>query len=279
MEGIRNRENGARAKPNMKLKDRVAIITGSGSGIGRSIALEFGRQGACVVIAEMKREAGTEVERELRKAGTTAMFVQVDLEQTQQIQCLMDTIMARFSRLDVLVNNAGVNFVKPTLQVTEADWEHVLSVDLRGTFFASQEALRVMVAQRSGCIVNIGSVHSTATLSGAAPYAAAKAAVVQLTRALAIEFGEFGIRVNSVSPGAIETQIWKDAEATAPDRVDFHRHWLRHIPSRRVGRPEEIAKLVAFLASDEASYVTGANLVADGGMTSMLIGSQDWNPK
>lgn len=260
----------------MRLKDKVAIVTGAGSGIGRSIASEFGRQGAAVVIAEVSPAAGRETERELRESGATAMFVPVDLARTDEVRSLVGTVVANFSRLDILVNNAGVNFVKPTLEVTEAEWEHVLSVDLRGTFFASQQALRVMVSQRSGSIVNIGSVHSVATLTGAAPYAAAKAAVVQLTRALAIEFAESGIRVNCVSPGAIATQIWKDAEASSPDRTAFHRHWLGHIPSRRVGQPEEIARLVAFLASEEASYVTGANLIADGGMTSMLTGSQNW---
>lgn len=258
----------------MNLKGRVAIVTGGASGIGRAIAVEFADRGACVVIGDLDRVRGLVVERELQARSPESLFIKADISDRDETRSLIKQTIARFDALDILVNNAGVNFVKPTLEVTDQEWERVINVDLRGTFVASQSALLHMVQRKKGVIVNICSVHSMATLSGAAPYAAAKAAVAQLTRALAVEFGECGIRINAVSPGAVDTQIWKDAEAAAADKTEFLRHWLAHIPSRRVGHAEEIAKLVAFLASEEASYINGSNFVIDGGMTSMLTASE-----
>lgn len=224
----------------MRLEGRIAVVTGGGTGIGKAIALEMGSEGATVVIGELNSVTGTETESELRSQFGKGRFVQADVSEARQARNLIDTAATEFGRLDILVNNAGVNFVKPTLEVTEKDWDHVLGVDLRGTFFCCQEALRIMARQQSGAIINIGSVHSVATLCGAAPYAAAKGGVVQLTRALAVEFSEKGIRNNCVSPGPVATQIWKDLEAAIPDRRAFYKHWLSHIPMRRVGQPEEI---------------------------------------
>lgn len=262
----------------MRLRDKIAVVTGAGAGIGKAIALRLASEGATVVVGEINSDSGKETERLLREQFGKGLFIQTDVSVPRQTQRLIETTVAEFQRLDTLVNNAGINFVKPTLEVTEEDWERVLGVDLDGTFFCSLNALRVMTRQKSGSIINIASVHSVATIAGAAPYAAAKAAVVQLTRALAVEFSALGIRINCVSPGAVATQIMKEAEAAAPNLREHHRHWLSHIAMGRVGEPEEIAGLVAFLASDEASYVTGSNIFVDGGMTSMLTGIENYEP-
>ncbi|MCB0083175.1 MAG: SDR family oxidoreductase [Caldilineaceae bacterium] len=173
--------------------------------------------------------------------------------------------------MDTLVNNAGVNFVKPTLEMEEADWDRVIDVDLKGTFLCSRYALEEMAPRNQGTIINIASVHTVATLPQAAPYAAAKGGVDMLTKALAIEFAPHGIRVNAVSPGLTDTQIWQDIQNAAADADAARQHWFDNIPLGRVQSPREVANVVLFLASPESSYITGANIMTDGGMTIQLI--------
>lgn len=259
----------------MKLENQVAVVTGAGSGIGEAVAIELAKVGARVVIAEVNPASGRRVEKELLTRYGEGFFVETDVSVRGKIKMSMDTAFAKFGRLDILVNNAGVNFTKPTLEVTEADWEQVLGVDLRGAFFCAQDVLRFMLEARQGVIINIASVHATATIPGAAPYAAAKAGLVALSRALASEFGPYGIRVNCVSPGCTATQIWKDAESCAEDPEAFRSYWTSHIALGRTASPAEIAHVVAFLASEEAAYMTGANIIVDGGMTAMLNSRQE----
>ncbi len=182
---------------------------------------------------------------------------------------------ANIGRLDILVNNAGVNFSKPFLETTLADWERVIGVDLRGVFLGCRYGIEQFVRQGSGgAIVNISSVHAVATLAGASPYAAAKGGVSAMTRGLANEFGRQHIRVNAVCPGSIATKIWDDALASVPDPQQLDAHWRASTAAGRLGTAREVANAVCWLCTDEASYITGANIMVDGGLTSMLTTSE-----
>jgi len=259
----------------MKLKDRVAVVTGAGAGIGESVAMKLAEQGASVVIGEINAASGRRVEKELRSRYGTGLFVETDVAVSAHTKVLIEAAVAKHGRLDVLVNNAGVYLEKATQDVSQDDWDRALSVDLRASFFCSQHALRFMLKAGSGVIINIASVHATATIQGAALYAAAKGGMVAMSRALAAEFGPSGIRVNCVSPGATETHGWQKAESAAEDPKAFRSYWTKHTALGRIARPGEIADVVAFLASPEAAYVTGANVVVDGGMTALLNSKQD----
>jgi NAD(P)-dependent dehydrogenase (short-subunit alcohol dehydrogenase family) len=249
----------------------VAVVTGAGSGIGRGIAERFAEAGAEVVLGEVNAEHGQKAAAELREKYGKGLFVATDVSRAGDCRRLIETAVQQHGHIDTLVNNAGVNFVKPTLEMTEEDWDRVINVDLKGTFLCSRHALEFMVANGKGNIVNIASVHTVATLPEAAPYAAAKGGVHMLTCALAIEFAPHGIRVNAVSPGLTDTQIWQDIQAAAEQPDEARRHWFDNIPLGRVQSAREVANVVLFLASDDASYITGANLMTDGGMTIQLI--------
>lgn len=254
------------------LTGKIAIVTGGGFGIGEGIARVLTKCGATVVIAEIDEENGRRVEKDLQKDFGRGLFIYTDVSSSSQVKSMVNRTMERFGRIDILVNNAGVNFVKPTLEMKEEDWNKVLNVDLKGTFLCSQATLRQMVKQKSGSIINIASVHTYATLPSAAPYAAAKGGMECMTRSMAIEFGPMGIRINVISPGLTDTNIWQDIKKAGGDEKAVEEFWMRHIPLKRVQKSEEVGNVVAFLASDESSYITGANIFTDGGMTCMLIG-------
>jgi NAD(P)-dependent dehydrogenase (short-subunit alcohol dehydrogenase family) len=255
----------------MEWDEHIAIVTGAGSGIGQGIAERFAEAGAQVVIAEYSRARGEAVAADLQARFGRGLFIQTDVSQAADCRAMVQYALDHCGHINTLVNNAGVNFVKPTLEMDEADWDRVLNVDLKGTFLCSRYALEAMTQRRNGAIINIASVHTLATLPEAAPYAAAKNGVIGLTKALAIEFAPLGIRVNAVSPGLTDTQIWQDIQNAAENADEARQHWFDNIPMRRVQSAREVANVVLFLASDEASYITGANLITDGGMTAQLI--------
>jgi NAD(P)-dependent dehydrogenase (short-subunit alcohol dehydrogenase family) len=184
---------------------------------------------------------------------------------------MIKTAINKYGRIDILVNNAGVNFAKPFEQTEPADYDRVVNTDLRGTYLCSRWAILEMLKTGGGSVVNITSVHTIASLPTAGPYDAAKWGMVGLTKALSVEFAARNIRVNALSPGLIDTQMWDDIKAAAPDLEQCMSYWKANIPMGRVGTPEEVAKVTVFLASDDASYITGSNIIADGGMTSQLI--------
>ncbi len=263
----------------MRLRDRIAIVTGASSGIGKAIAEVFAAEGATVVAASPANHTSEPVVRGIVERGGAARFVACDISSEPDVDHLFFEVLDRFGSVDVLVNNAGVNFAKPFEQTEVEEWDRVVNVDLRGTFLCTRLAIRSMLRTGGGSIVNISSTHSIASIAGAAPYDAAKWGMIGLTKALAIEFASRGIRVNAVSPGLIDTQMWKDLQAAAPDLEQCMTYWKAQIPSGRVGAPEEIARAVVFLASEESSYMTGANLVVDGGMTSQLISAAPYESK
>ena len=260
----------------MLLENKVIIITGAGGGLGEGIARVCHREGARVVIADIRGEAAQEVAASL---GERSLAVTCNVAEDAHLQNLAAATLAHFGRIDGLVNNAGVNFVKPFLETTAADWERLISVDLRAVFFLSQLVCRQMLQQtpRGGTIVNISSVHSMLAYPGAGPYDAAKWGVVGLSKAIALEMATQGIRVNVISPGLINTQIWRDLLDAASDAEAVRAHWNANIPMERAIEPEEIGELAAFLLSERSSSMTGANVFADAGLTSSLVSKEPYS--
>lgn len=254
------------------LDKKIAIVTGGGFGIGEGISYVLAECGAVVVIADINLENGKRVDEKLNRRFGRGIFIKTDVSKHEDVKNLVKKVISKFKRIDILINNAGVNFVKPTLEMDEKDWDRVVDVDLKGTFLCSLECLKYMAKQKKGNIINIASVHTYATLPSASPYAASKGGVECMTKSMAIEFGKFDIRINTVSPGLTDTKIWEEIKKAGKNEKEVEDFWMRHIPIKRVQTPEEVGKVVAFLASDESSYITGANIFTDGGMTAMLIG-------
>lgn len=263
----------------MRLKDKVAIVTGASSGIGAGIAKLFAEQGAKVVSAGLREAEGKAGVESIVQQGGQAIFLRCDVSKEDEVNAMVSQTLDQFGRIDTLVNNAGVNFVKPFEKLTLEEWDRVMDVDLRGTFLCTKACIKQFLKQESGSVINIGSVHTIACLPGAAPYDAAKWGVVGLTKALAVEYASRGIRFNCLSPGLIDTQIWTDVLEGAEDLQASLSHWQANIPMGRPGAVREIAPAAAFLASDDASYITGANLIIDGGMSSQLISKDPYQSK
>ncbi|MDE2775573.1 MAG: glucose 1-dehydrogenase [Chloroflexota bacterium] len=263
----------------MNWNGHVAIVTGAASGIGAGIAECFAEAGAEVVVADINERMGERVTADLQARYGKGLFVRTDVSKATDCKRLIDKTLSACGQIDTLVNNAGVNFVKPTLEMDEADWDRVVDVDLKGTFLCSRYALEALVARRSGNIINIASVHTVATLPAAAPYAASKGGVDMMTRSMAIEFAPYGIRVNAVSPGLTDTQIWNDIQDAAEDAEQARRHWMDNIPLGRVQTPREVGDVALFLASEQSAYVTGANIFTDGGMTIQLTNRERFASK
>lgn len=213
--------------------------------------------------------------------GGTALAATCDVAKRNDLQQVVDETVAAFGRIDGLINNAGVNFVKPFLETTEEEWDHIMDVDLKGSFFLAQLCARQMVKQepQGGSIIQIASVHTVASLPGAGSYDAAKCGMVGYTKAAAVELASRNVRVNVLSPGLCRTEIWNDIVNAAPTEEECISFWNANIPSERLIEPEEIAKACVFLLSDLSSCVTGANLVGDCGMTSQLISKEPYQSK
>jgi 3-oxoacyl-[acyl-carrier protein] reductase len=244
----------------MRLANKVAIVTGSGRGIGREMARLFAAEGAKVAIADVDEENARGTAAEIAAAGGEACPVGVDIADPDQVESLTRSVADRWGRLDVLVNNAGVGLNKPFLETTLAEWDRTLRVNLTGTFLCAQAAARVMVRQGSGRIVNVASISGQRGGQGRAAYGAAKAGVILLTRVMAVELALRGVNVNAVAPGPVDTDQSRGTHTPATRRAYHDR-----IPLGRYGEHREVAAAVLFLASDEASFVNGAVLNVDGG--------------
>jgi NAD(P)-dependent dehydrogenase (short-subunit alcohol dehydrogenase family) len=247
----------------MQLKDRVAIVTGAGRGIGFGIAETFAREGATVIIGELVEERGREAARKLADQGCRAQALPLDVTQPASCQALCEQVKAEHGRIDVLVNNAGLFILHKSEDMPEADWRIQIDVMLNGVFFMTQAAARAaMIPQQSGSVVNIASIGGMGGWPMRSAYNAAKAAVIVLTEVLATEWAQFNIRLNCVSPGVTRTEMMDVAIKQGVANVA---KYSNRTPLGRVAEVSEIANTVLFLASDRASYVTGENLRVDGG--------------
>jgi NAD(P)-dependent dehydrogenase (short-subunit alcohol dehydrogenase family) len=248
------------------LKGKVALVTGGGQGLGKGIAMALLERGMRVVIAEADEEAGAETEREYKAKGEIA-FVATDVAREADVRHAIDLAESRFGGLDALVNNAGINIVKPILELTLDEWRRVIDTNLTGYFLFAKHAAPALKA-RNGAIVNIASTRALMSEPNTESYAASKGGVVALTHALAASLGP-DVRVNCISPGWIDVSGWKKTSQRKPAHLKPEDH-AQHLAGR-VGRPEDIASLVAYLIGPESGFVTGANFVVDGGMTRKMI--------
>lgn len=247
------------------LEGKVAVVTGASKGIGRGIAVRFGQEKMKVVVnARSDLREAEEVAREVIRAGGQAIAVKADMADEADVKALVETATATFGALHVMVNNAGIQSTSPSHELPLSEWNRVLAVNLTGAFLGSREAIRYMLNHGiEGTVINVSSVHQVIPKPHHVHYASSKGGLHLLTQTLALEYAERGIRVNGVAPGAIRTPM-NEGILADPER---RREVIRRIPTRRIGEPGQIASVVAWLASQESSYVTGATIYADGGMT------------
>jgi glucose 1-dehydrogenase len=248
-----------------RLEGKTALITGSSRGIGRGIALRFAQEGADIVINYVgSRQAAEEALADVEAAGARGVLLQADISSTVAVSQLIDDSVAAFGALDILVNNAGIEVHAPFWEVSEADFDKVMSVNVKGAFFATQAFVRYLRrSARPGRVINISSVHEDLAFPNFAAYCASKGAMRMLARTLAVELGPLGITINNIAPGAIETPI---NTALLNDEAKL-RSLLAQIPVGRLGQPSDVAGLAAYLASDDARYVSGATFFIDGGLS------------
>jgi NAD(P)-dependent dehydrogenase (short-subunit alcohol dehydrogenase family) len=253
------------------LSGKTAIITGGGSGIGAGIARAFGALGANVVLADVEREAAEEVLSELEASGYPALSVEVDVQAAAQVDALVEQAVARFGGVDILVNSAGVGTLSSIVDMIEEEWDWVLGVNLKGTFLCTRAVVRWWLGEgRRGKIINLASINQSVPLAGEAHYCASKGGVWMFTRAAALELAPHGIQVNAIAPGMIDTPMMQEVTVVP----ELHAAHLKQVPFGRFGRPEDVAKVAAFLASPWSDWITGASIPVDGGMH--LVGEESY---
>ena len=248
----------------MRLENKVAVVTGSSSGIGEAIALAFARDGAAVVVNYAHHpDAANEVVKKIEASGGRALSVGADISDPKEMDAMFQQALGAFGRLDIMVNNAGMERKMPFLDTPFEVWQETIAVNLTGTWLGCQAAAKRMVAQGDGGrIINVSSVHEDLAMPTNAPYCATKGGVRMLMRTLAVELAPHDITVNNIAPGAIETPM----DAPLEQHPDEMKELISEIPLGRMGKPEEVANMALFLASDDSSYVTGSTLFVDGGM-------------
>ena len=254
----------------MKLDGKVAIVTGGGQGIGYAIASALAEQGVSVVIADINGESAEATAKEIKTAGYKAIAIKIDVSKSREVNQLVGKTLDMFHQIDILVNNAGVSEPTPTIELTEEGWDRVININLKGPFLCSQAVARHMIKRRQGKIISIASVVSQLAHPTQAAYCASKAGVVLLTKVMAAEWGKYNINVNAVSPGPVETPRMKIFRKEKPS---FLKGRIEATPIGRYIEPREIANAVLFLASSDSDAITGANIVVDGGSSSVWSGA------
>ncbi|MFH0791257.1 MAG: 3-oxoacyl-[acyl-carrier-protein] reductase [Candidatus Omnitrophota bacterium] len=244
----------------MRFKDKVVLITGSARGIGREIALAFAREGADVVISDIDIEKAAQTMREIEALGRKAMALELNVVNYIKVEETINKVLDKFTKIDILVNNAGITKDGLVLRMSDEDWDAVIAVNLKGTFNCTKAVSKSMMKQRGGKIVNIASIIGIIGNAGQANYSASKAGIIALTKTTAKEFASRNININAVAPGFIQTEM------TAKLSEEIRKEMLGRIPLNRFGNPMDVANVCLFLASEEASYITGQTIVVDGGM-------------
>ncbi|MBL7081660.1 MAG: 3-oxoacyl-[acyl-carrier-protein] reductase [Candidatus Omnitrophica bacterium] len=244
----------------MRLKDKVALVTGGAQGIGRQICLAFAREGADIIIGDVNLEQAAKTKQEIGALGRNVEAETLDVTDYPQVQNTLNKILDKFKKIDILINNAGITRDNLILRMSEAEWEAVINVNLRGTFNCIKAVSRVMVKQRAGKIINIASIIGLIGNIGQANYSASKAGVIALTKTTAKELGPRNINVNAVAPGFIQTQMTERLSEEIKTKM------ISAIPLGRFGNPADVAGTCLFLASEEANYITGQTIIVDGGM-------------
>lgn len=248
----------------MRFANKVATVTGSGRGIGKAIALGLANEGAKVLVVDKVSEAAASTVDSIKEGGGEAIAMTLDVTQSEDVRSMVRMAVEQFSRIDILVNNAGWFGIEPFLETSEETWDYILTLNLKSVLLCCRAVIEVMSKQGYGKIVNISSGAGRAGMSAQASYSAAKAGVIGLTKTLAREMARYKINVNCVCPGAVDTPLTGELASRSPKMMES---LVSLIPWRRLGRPEEIAAAVCFLASDDAEYITGQTLSVDGGMT------------
>src|SRR5215510_11525004 len=255
----------------MDLEGQVAIVTGAGRGIGRAIALELARLGADIVIAELDRANAERTATEVQALGRRASVVPTDVTSRPDLAALVERTRAQFGRIDILINNAGIYRAALPLEVTEEHWDAIMNVNAKAVFFASQAVLPIMIAQKRGAIVSLASMAGKVGSRNNLPYNASKAAVVSMTKSLALAHAGDGIRVNCVCPGFVETDMWtsvarEQGKLMGMTAEEFTRRRAETVPLGRMERAEDVANVIGFLVSSKSGYMTGQALSVDGGL-------------
>ena len=243
----------------MRLKDKIAVITGAGAGIGKATSLLFAREGAAVVVTDINEKTAAETAKEVIALGRRALAIRADVSSYVETRGMVEKVLAQFGTVDILVNNAGIADVKKFIEITENDWDRILSVNLKSVFNCTQAVVSGMIARRSGRIISISSVAGLTGTPTHVHYSAAKGGIVAFTKALAKEVGQYGITVNAVAPGMVETGFG----GGAPESIK--QLFREKTVLGRIGKPEEIAAACLYLASEDGSYITGQVLSPNGG--------------
>lgn len=244
------------------LTGKVAVVTGGGTGLGEAAAKALAEAGASLAICGRRQEPLDKVAAEIKSGGGEALPIVMDVSRREDVEAMAAKVLGAFGSVDILVNNAGINIVKPFLKLSEEEWDAVLNTNLKGCFYCCQALGKGMVERKSGSIINMVSVFGLTGFMNLSPYIASKGAVVQLTKALAVEWARHNVRVNAIAPSYIKTEMTRRDIESDEKILQFN---LSKIPMRRGGEPEELAGLVVFLASEASSFVTGETIAVDGG--------------
>jgi len=253
----------------MKLEGKVAIVTGAAQGIGREIALTLAKEGADITVSDIDPQLAEKVATEIKSLGRQAKAMKADVSNSKEVNQLVGQTLENFKKIDMLVNNAGIDSIIPAIELTEAQWDSIIDINLKGQFLCSQAVGRHMIKQKSGKIVNIASIAGHVARPGQLAYSASKGGVLQLTRVLAIEWARYNINVNAVSPGVTMTPM---VERIAKEFPGHHKEYMQRIPLRRMATPADIASAVLFLVSSDSDDITGQEIIVDGGTSALHPG-------